>query len=63
MLETVSDQNFDVALFSHKIRSKDKSIKRDSKIRVKYKENKETQKYESSMNKQKNTKNNNVLKM
>ena len=55
MLETIFDQKSDMALLSHKIGSKDKEMKRDSKIRVKYNPRKnklkETRKYESSINK------------
>ena len=63
MIETVFGQERDVALLSHKIRSKDKEIKRYLKIRVKYKETKRDSKMQIEYKEtSKDTKNNNVSK-
>ena len=40
MIETIFYRKIDVARLSHKVQSRDKEIKRDSKIQVKYEETK-----------------------
>ena len=59
MIETVFDQKGDVTILSHKVRFKDKEIKRHSKIRVKCNPRKKRlkgiRKYESSTKKKKET--------